>query len=163
MKVNTTFFITVRTRKQNMILQKLLPIKRLASVTFAAFWASNRISRLNISCAIRRRKWVGSTATTIPATALLLCQIKSTQYTMSRCSVPASMKMFILYHTHRFLSITKITEPSLSYSSPVKAKPFFNQNALLWGFPLSMPKRTFSKPSCAKYVTLSEIITVPIP
>ena len=66
-------------------------------------------------------------------------------------------------YIHSILSITKIVDPSLSYSSPVKAKLFFNQNALLWGFPLSIPKRTFFKPNCAKYVMLSEMIAVPMP
>ncbi len=64
--------------------------------------------------------------------------------------IPSAQRCFLYFYSAR--SIGRYAESPCGNSSPISAKPFFSQNALLCGLPLSTARRTFAEPLSPQFV-----------
>lgn len=64
--------------------------------------------------------------------------------------IPSAQRCFLYFYSAR--SIGRYAESPFGNSSPVSAKPFFSQNALLCGLPRSTARRTFLQLALAQFV-----------
>ena len=75
--------------------------------------------------------------------------------------IPSAQRCFLYFYSAR--SIGRYAESPCGNSSPVSAKPFFSQNALLCGLPLSTARRTLQNFSRRSSSNSSPISAVPRP